>query len=109
MAEKEYKDLDTKDVIQKVHDLWRSYSNKRETWATKAQEDKEFRLGVQWTSDQKRVLEARGQSPVVVNRIGSPFPSILNILLYLPRIQSPPILRAAPELTTFIVPVTSNA
>jgi hypothetical protein len=69
MAEKEYKDLDTKDVIQKVHDLWRSYSNKRETWATKAQEDKEFRLGVQWTSDQKRVLEARGQSPVVVNRI----------------------------------------
>ena len=69
MEEKEYKDLDTKDVIQKVHDLWRSYSNKRETWATKAQEDKEFRLGVQWTADQKRVLESRGQSPVVVNRI----------------------------------------
>jgi hypothetical protein len=69
MADKEYNDLDEKGVIQKVHDLWRSYSNKRETWATKAQEDKEFRLGIQWTSEQRRVLEERGQSPVVVNRI----------------------------------------
>ena len=69
MADKEYNDLDEKGVIQKVHDLWRSYSNKRETWATKAQEDKEFRLGIQWTSEQRRVLEERGQSPVVVYRI----------------------------------------
>ena len=69
MAKNKYNELSEKDIIQKVHDLWRSYSNKRETWATKAQEDKEFRLGVQWTSEQKRVLEERGQSPVVVNRI----------------------------------------
>ena len=69
MENKEYKELDEKDLVQKVQDLWRSYSNKRETWATRAQADKEFRLGIQWTSDQKRVLESRGQSAIVVNRI----------------------------------------
>ena len=69
MAKNKSKQLDEKDLVQKAHDLWRSYSNKREAWATKAQEDKEFRLGIQWTEDQRNVLEARGQSPIVVNRI----------------------------------------
>ena len=58
-----------KKVVEETQDLWKSYSKKRETWATHAQEDKEFRLGKQWTSDQKRVLEERGQAAVVVNRI----------------------------------------
>jgi len=58
-----------KKVVEETQDLWKSYSKKRETWARHAQEDKEFRLGKQWTSDQKRILEERGQAAVVVNRI----------------------------------------
>jgi len=69
MASNEYKDLDEKEVVQRVHELWRSYSNKRETWAQHAQEDKEFRLGKQWTIEQEEVLKSRGQAPIVVNRI----------------------------------------
>ena len=69
MAKKKYADLSDKDIVQKVHDLWRTYSKNRETWAQHAQEDKEFRLGKQWTSEQKRILESRGQAAIVVNRI----------------------------------------
>ena len=31
--------------------------------------DREFRLGKQWSSEQRKVLESRGQAPIVVNRI----------------------------------------
>ena len=58
-----------KEKVEEVIDLWKSYSNKREIWAQHAQEDKEFRLGKQWSADQKRILEERGQAPIVVNRI----------------------------------------
>ena len=58
-----------KKLVDETQDLFKTYSQKRETWANHAQEDKEFRLGKQWTSDQKRVLEERGQAPLVVNRI----------------------------------------
>ena len=58
-----------KDVVQNTQDLWRTYSNKRETWANQAQEDAEFRLGKQWTDEQARILLERGQAPLVVNRI----------------------------------------
>ena len=58
-----------KKLVDETQDLFKTYSEKRETWANHAQEDKEFRLGKQWTSDQKRVLEERGQAPLVVNRI----------------------------------------
>ena len=64
-----YSQLTDKEQVQKVHDLWRTYSSNRETWAQHAQEDKEFRLGKQWTQEQKQVLESRGQAPIVVNRI----------------------------------------
>tara|TARA_B110000467_G_C18333744_1_gene495602 strand:+ start:361 stop:2685 length:2325 start_codon:yes stop_codon:yes gene_type:complete len=56
-------------VIDETVRLFDEYRAKRDTWATHAQEDREFRLGKQWTTEQKRVLESRGQSPVVVNRI----------------------------------------
>jgi len=69
MAYKKYSELDEKEIVQKVQDLWRSYSNNREDWATKAQSDREFRLGVQWTKEQEQVLKSRGQAAVVVNRI----------------------------------------
>jgi len=64
-----YTELSDEDAVQKVHDLFRTYSKNRETWANHAQEDKEFRLGKQWTREQKQVLESRGQAPIVVNRI----------------------------------------
>ena len=57
------------DIAQETHDIWRTYSNNRETWAQQAQEDKEFRLGRQWTKEQSDTLKARGQAPIVVNRI----------------------------------------
>ena len=58
-----------KDKAQETRDLFKKYSLNRETWARHAQEDDEFRLGKQWTSEQKRILESRGQAALVVNRI----------------------------------------
>jgi len=58
-----------KKLVDETQSLWKTYSKKREVWATHAQEDREFRLGKQWTSDQKRVLEERGQAALVVNRV----------------------------------------
>ncbi len=58
-----------KKKVQEIHDLWKSYSNNRENWANRAKEDREFRMGIQWTAKQKATLESRGQSPVVVNRV----------------------------------------
>lgn len=64
-----YKGKSGKKLVEETVDLWKTYSNNRETWATQAQEDKEFRLGRQWTREQRETLEARGQAPLVVNRI----------------------------------------
>ena len=58
-----------KKLVDETQQLFKTYSQKRETWANNAQEDREFRLGKQWTSDQKRILEERGQAALVVNRI----------------------------------------
>jgi len=58
-----------KDIVDNTQNLFRSYSNKRELWASNAQEDAEFRLGRQWTAEQQRILLERGQAPLVVNRI----------------------------------------
>ena len=58
-----------KDIVDVTHKLWKSYSQKRDTWAQQAQEDAEFRLGRQWTAEQQRILLERGQAPLVVNRI----------------------------------------
>ena len=69
MAKEKYSQLSDKELVQKVQDMFRTYSKNRETWAQHAQEDKEFRLGKQWTTEQIRVLESRGQAPIVVNRI----------------------------------------
>ena len=64
-----YKGKSGKKLVEETVDLWKTYSNNRETWATQAQEDKEFRLGRQWTKEQRDTLKARGQAPLVVNRI----------------------------------------
>ena len=57
------------DFVNETHDIFRTYSKERENWAKQAKEDKEFRLGRQWTREQEEVLKARGQAPIVVNRI----------------------------------------
>ena len=57
------------DIVDTTKKIWKSYSQKRDVWALQAQEDKEFRLGRQWTAEQQRILLERGQAPLVVNRI----------------------------------------
>ena len=70
-----YEDNNTKpahserDFVNETLDIYQRYSKKRDTWAVEAKEDKEFRLGKQWTTEQKNVLESRGQAAIVVNRI----------------------------------------
>jgi len=44
-------------------------SSNREEWITEMQNDVEFRLGNQWTEQQVKDMEKRGQAPVVINRI----------------------------------------
>jgi hypothetical protein len=58
-----------KDIVDETLQLFDDYSSKRDNWALQAKEDKEFRLGKQWTAEQREVLEARGQAPIVINRI----------------------------------------
>ncbi len=70
-----YEDNNTKpahserDFVNETIDIYQRYSKKRDTWASEAKEDKEFRLGKQWTTEQVEVLEKRGQAAIVVNRI----------------------------------------
>ena len=68
-AERIVKNEIEKELVNETQELFKRYKDARDTWATHAQEDREFRLGKQWTAEQKKVLESRGQSPIVVNRI----------------------------------------
>ena len=63
------KDSKTPDIVNDTLRVFKDYSKKRDSWAQQAKEDKEFRLGRQWTKEQSETLEARGQAPIVVNRI----------------------------------------
>ena len=69
MAEPNLKGVDPKKIVDETQDLYRRYSTKRDGWAKHVKEDREFRLGRQWTREQEEILKARGQAPVVVNRI----------------------------------------
>tara|TARA_R110002012_G_scaffold52941_1_gene136021 strand:+ start:4939 stop:7137 length:2199 start_codon:yes stop_codon:yes gene_type:complete len=55
--------------VDETSHIFDIYSKEREHWAKHAKEDKEFRLGRQWTKEQEEILLARGQAPIVVNRI----------------------------------------
>jgi len=59
----------TPEIVNDTLRLFKDYSKKRDSWAQQAKEDKEFRLGRQWTKEQAETLEARGQAAIVVNRI----------------------------------------
>jgi hypothetical protein len=63
------KHTNNKKKVDETHRLFNEYSEKRRVWAEHAQEDQEFRLGKQWTTEQRNTLEARGQAPIVVNRV----------------------------------------
>ena len=66
----DYSEKDTEEnVVTETLDLFDKYSSKRDTWAQHAKEDKEFRLGRQWTAEQRETLESRGQAAIVINRI----------------------------------------
>jgi len=65
----ETNDKKTPEIVTETIRLFKDYSTKRDAWAQQAKEDKEFRLGRQWTKEQSDILEARGQAPIVVNRI----------------------------------------
>ena len=63
------KDKKKESIVDETQRLWRLYSNNRSVWAEHAIEDREFRLGKQWSSEQEEKLKSRGQAPIVVNRI----------------------------------------
>jgi len=88
----DYTKKDNKDVVNETLDLFDKYSQKRDTWAQHAKEDKEFRLGKQWSAEQKEVLESRGQAPIVINRIHPAVESAKSMLT-----ANRPSFRAAPR------------
>ena len=56
-------------IVDETKNLYHIYKQRREVWASHAKEDREFRLGRQWTKEQSDHLMSRGQAPIVINRI----------------------------------------
>ena len=79
-------------IVTETLDLFDKYSSKRDTWANQAKEDKEFRLGRQWTAEQRETLESRGQAPIVINRVHPAVESAKAMLT-----ANRPSFRAAPR------------
>ena len=81
-----------KNIVTDTHDLFDKYSAKRDNWAKHAKEDKEFRLGKQWTKEQRETLESRGQAAIVINRIHPAVETAKSMLT-----SNRPSFRAAPR------------
>ena len=79
-------------IVDETHELFREYTSKRDIWAQDAKEDKEFRLGKQWTQEQINTLTSRGQAPIVINRIHPAVESAKAMLT-----ANRPSFRAAPR------------
>ena len=62
-------DYEDKPIADETKELFDLYKRKRDLWEVQAREDQEYRLGRQWTKEQEETLKARGQAPIVVNRI----------------------------------------
>ena len=75
------------DEVQLTRELFHDYISARELWAQKFQESVEFRAGAQWSNEERDVLEARGQAPIVVNRIHPIVETAKSLLTY----NSPPV------------------
>ena len=80
------------DIVTETLDLFDRYSSKRDNWAQHAKEDKEFRLGRQWSKEQRETLESRGQAPIVINRVHPAVESAKAMLT-----SNRPSFRAAPR------------
>ena len=92
MAYTEKDGKSSRNIVDETLDLFDKYSSKRDQWANQAKEDKEFRLGRQWTSEQRKTLESRGQAPIVINRIHPAVESAKAMLT-----SNRPSFRAAPR------------
>ena len=92
MAYSKKDDKSSKNIVNETLDLFDKYSSKRDTWAIQAKEDKEFRLGKQWTASQRETLESRGQAPIVINRVHPAVESAKSMLT-----ANRPSFRAAPR------------
>jgi hypothetical protein len=62
-------DQSAETIAEETKRLFDLYKRKRDIWENQAREDQEYRLGRQWTEEQTKTLEGRGQAPIVVNRI----------------------------------------
>ncbi len=78
----EIQEGETPEEVQTSIELLTEYDNVREIWAEKFQEAVEFRAGAQWTIEESEVLEARGQAPIVVNRIHPIVETAKSLLTY---------------------------
>jgi len=66
----DYDNAESKEnIAEETKRLFDLYKRKRDQWETQAREDQEYRLGRQWTTEQIKTMESRGQAPIVVNRI----------------------------------------
>jgi len=75
-------DSEINEEVELSLELFREYKSSRELWAEKYQEAVEFRAGAQWSNEEKEVLEARGQAPIVVNRIHPIVETAKSLLTY---------------------------
>ena len=78
----EIQEGETPEEVQTSIELLTEYDNVREVWAEKFQEAVEFRAGAQWTIEESEILEARGQAPIVVNRIHPIVETAKSLLTY---------------------------
>ena len=74
--------VEINEEVQYTRELFHDYKSARELWAQKFQESVEFRAGAQWTNEERDVLEARGQAPIVVNRIHPIVETAKSLLTY---------------------------
>lgn len=59
------------DVVRDILQRFRNYKSAAETWRTNMSDDIDFGKALkQWTPDQVKVIEARGQAPLVIPIIG---------------------------------------
>lgn len=57
------------EIVLESEELLEKYDVERDPWAIKFVESNEFRNGMQWTKEQSDALKARGQAPIVINRM----------------------------------------
>ena len=92
MAYSKKDNIQEKDIVNETLQVFDDYSSKRDNWAAQAKEDKEFRLGKQWSAEQRQTLESRGQAPIVINRIHPAVESAKSMLT-----SNRPSFRCAPR------------